>query len=159
MTEQLNNEIANEEVLDVSDYTAVEADIAELAQTYQDFSDAEKKNQTGKKTAGDSIKDLLSAHSLTKVESESFTVQLQERTRSSMNEDKLLNTLKELGLTKCIRTVEKVDSDALEAIIYAGELEPDAIAHCEDSSTSYVLSVRKKKAKPAKSALSKKVVK
>lgn len=152
MTEQLNNEIVEDVVVDME---AVEDAIEELAESYQEFSDIQKKGEAGKKSASESIKAILAKNKLTTVDMDSFKVSLQERVRSSMNEGKLLERLKNLGLTQCIKTVEQIDSDELEKLIYSGDVNPEDIADCEDSSVSYVLSVRKKKSKAP--LLSKKV--
>ena len=64
--------------------------------------------------------------------------------KEDFNEIKLLQKLKEIGKTECIKTKEYVDMDVLENIIYNHELDPKELADCKTSKTEYRLKVTKK---------------
>lgn len=78
----------------------------------------------------------------------SAVFQVQERT--SMNSEKLLQRLRDLGLTQAIKTIEAPDENVLEDLIYRGELDAGLISDCNESSLVEVLKVTKVKAKKEK---------
>jgi len=65
--------------------------------------------------------------------------------KSSMNQDKLLQRLKDLGLTQCIKTIEVVDEKVLEDMIYRGEVNAVKFEDCAVVTPVETLTVKKVK--------------
>lgn len=77
------------------------------------------------------IKALMKQDNITVLESGGYIAQYSVQQRGSINEDMMLDILKELG-TKAydlniIKTAEYVDYDALEKAIYHGEIEESVV--------------------------------
>jgi hypothetical protein len=64
--------------------------------------------------------------------------------RSKLNEDKLIQRLKELGFKNCIKKKEIVDSEEVERMIFDGKLPSSLLESCMD--VQYVQTVSVKKA-------------
>lgn len=67
--------------------------------------------------------------------------------RESFDEDKLLNKLKELGVTTPIKQKEYVDMDELENVIYNNVLDASELSSCKIVKEVVVLKVSKQKEK------------
>ena len=89
-----------------------------LADDYKKLCDEENKR----------IKTLMQEQNMTDCNSTNYTVKYYVQTRESMNEVKLLNMLKRENITKAIKTVEVVDMDMLESMLYNGEIASPLIA-------------------------------
>ena len=87
-----------------------------LADDYKKICDNENKE----------IKKIMQEHNITDCYSQNYVVKYYTQTRESMNEVKLLSMLKRENLTKAIKTVEIVDMDALESMLYNEEI-PNAL--------------------------------
>lgn len=74
-----------------------------------------------------------------------ITAKMSIQKRESFNEDKLIEKLKELKISKPIKTIEVIDYDALEDAIYNNELDATKIADCKQVKEITVLKVTKKK--------------
>lgn len=71
------------------------------------------------------------------------TYGVQERT--SMNRDKLLKRLKDLGLQEAIKTVEVPNETVVEDLIYKGHLDASKIQDCIEVKEVEVLRIKKAK--------------
>ena len=65
--------------------------------------------------------------------------------RESFVDEKLIAKLKELKVTSPIKTVEVVDMDELENVIYNGDLDASKLTDCKQVKEVVVLKVSKKK--------------
>lgn len=65
--------------------------------------------------------------------------------RESFNEDKLLAKLKELNGLTAIKTIEVVDMDELENLIYNGDIDASQLSGCKKVQEIKVLKVTKAK--------------
>ena len=74
-----------------------------------------------------------------------YTAKLNIQKRESFIEDKLIAKLKELGVVSPIKTVEVVDMDELENVIYNGWLDASELTNCKQVKEIPVLKVSKKK--------------
>ena len=73
------------------------------------------------------------------------TAKVTTQKRESFIDDKLISKLKELGVTSPIKTVEVVDMDELENVIYNGDLDASKLTDCKQVKEVVVLKVSKKK--------------
>lgn len=62
--------------------------------------------------------------------------------RESFLDSKLIARLKELGITSPIKTIEVVDMDELENVIYNNKLDPRQIIDCKQVKEIVVLKVK-----------------
>lgn len=74
-----------------------------------------------------------------------YTAKLNVQKRESFDDNKLITKLKELGVTTPIKTVEVVDMDELENVIYNGGLDASQLTGCKQIKEIPVLKVSKKK--------------
>ena len=128
----------------VADYGQIDSKIKELTKT----ANSEK----------DEIKQLMLEQDVTSHESGGYKVSCVKSTRETMDQEKMLDVLKKdwrsrYGKQECpyIRTVEIVDMDKLESVLYAGEL-PDSVLKELDScrKTTEVITLKCTKAKEKK---------
>ena len=76
------------------------------------------------------IKDIMQSEDLTEYDCGTHTAKITIQHRQTMNEDKLLQTVKELGRNDLIRTKEYVDMDLLEKAMYNSEIQAQDIEPC-----------------------------
>lgn len=93
------------------------------------------------------IKKLMGSVELGEFETDDLVATFSIQERTSTNEAKLLNKLKELGMAECIETVERPNTAVLETLIYDGKLDASILADCFETKNVEVLSVKKKKVK------------
>lgn len=74
-----------------------------------------------------------------------FTAKKIVQNRESFNEPKIIEKLKELGITTPVKTVEVIDYDELENVIYNGKLDASALAEFKDVKQVVTLKVTKSK--------------
>lgn len=65
--------------------------------------------------------------------------------RESFNENKLIDRLKDLDIITPIKTIEVVDMEELENVIYNGQLDASKITDCKQIKEVITLKVSKKK--------------
>lgn len=102
-----------------------------------------------------SIKELMTEYDLTEYEGDNATVTCTVSDTEKMNEDKLLEVIKQKiwageDGTACpfIKTVEQVDFDALEKAIYNGDISKEQlveIGKCKEVKSVTTLRIKKKK--------------
>lgn len=73
------------------------------------------------------IKSLLTDIGETEWQVGNNKVVAQERVTQTVNEDKLVEYLKSINATDCIKTIEIIDSDKLESAIYHGIITSDQV--------------------------------
>ena len=91
------------------------------------------------------IKDIMLKEGKKVAVSDYFTASCSISKRTSVDEEKLLETIKESGYTNLIKTKEYVDSDLLESAIYHDEIDGDtldAISRCNIVKEVVVLKVK-----------------
>lgn len=92
------------------------------------------------------IKELMEKANFTEFEtSNGLVAKVSIQKRESFNEDKLITKLKELNICKPIKTIEVIDYEALEDVIYNNELDATKISDCKQIKEVQVLKVNKKK--------------
>ena len=92
------------------------------------------------------IKALMAKDNLEEECGEQYKVIYYVQNKQSLNEEKALDILKRAGVTKCVKTVEVLDSDALESMLYNGELPNEVVtelATCRSSKQVPALKVTK----------------
>lgn len=102
-----------------------------------------KKEADGLKTKA---KEKMASMGVGSFEVGNLVATLSTQDRSSLNPEKLLERVKELGFTSAIKTKEYIDEAAVEDLIYKGQMSADQIADCMEPNTIYVFSVKAKKA-------------
>lgn len=102
------------------------------------------------------IKEIMAGSGLKKYEAGGYKVNYIESVREKMNEERLLELLKnrftkkQLKEMKVIKTVEQVDENALESAIYNNMVNADFVlemSHCKESSTVISLKLTRVKEK------------
>lgn len=81
------------------------------------------------------------------IEEAGLTAELQLQNRRSVNEDKLLQTLKKLNREDLIKTVEVPDMEQIETLIYNQELDATVLNDCLETKVVEVLKVARSKKK------------
>lgn len=112
---------------------------------YQDKELLEKYKKSTTKY-NEEIKQQLAKADLDKFEtSEGLIAKISTQKRESFNEEKLIQRLKELKITTPIKTVEIIDYEELENVIYNNELDATKISDCKQVKEVTTLRVSKKK--------------
>lgn len=119
--------------------------LPELVKEYFKYDQDEKKASKFKKPLNEKIKKAMREGNVEIVAVDDIVATFKIQNRTSMNEARLLEKLKELGLTQAIQTIEKPDAGVIEALIYDGVLDASDLASCSDTSEVAVLSVKQKK--------------
>ena len=70
------------------------------------------------------IKELMKENELLEVVTDNYKVNYQIRKSESLDEEKVINILKQANIKGIIKTKEYIDEQALEDAIYNGKLEP-----------------------------------
>lgn len=81
------------------------------------------------------IKKLLSEIGKSEWQVGKNKVVLQERTSQQVDEEKLIEYLKSINANYCIKTVEKIDEDALENAIYHNILTKEQVKEMDEFTT------------------------
>lgn len=122
--------------------------LPELVKEYFKHDQEEKRANKYKKPLNDQIKKAMREGGVGELIVDDIVATFKVQQRTSMNEQRLLDKLKELGLTQAIQTVERPDPGMLEKLIYDGELDASDLASCSDTTEVAVLSVKQKKKAP-----------
>lgn len=96
------------------------------------------------------IKNTMSKLDATKFDTGTYTVVLSTVSKESMDDDLLVDFVRNLGLRGVIKKKEYVDMDKLEKAIYAGKLTKEQLVEmdkCKVVSSYQKLTVRKTKKK------------
>lgn len=94
------------------------------------------------------IKELMFKLNKEEFESDSGLIaKLSTQKRESFKEDMLISKLKELGITTPIKTIEVIDYDSLENVIYNGQLDASILTEFKEVKEVVTLKVSEKKSK------------
>ena len=108
-------------------------------QDYKELDEAIKKNVSF-------IKQRLIENELKNYETEQCKAVLTEQHKQSIDEDKLIQILKDNlekdNLDKVVRTKLYVDYEALESLIYNGKISAEKIEPAQSTKTTYMLNVK-----------------
>lgn len=88
------------------------------------------------------IKDIMVSNGLTSYEHNGIKASCTVSERLSFNEEKLLDKVRNLGVTDVIKSKEYVDMDALEVAIYNGLINPVDLAECQERKEVVTLRVK-----------------
>lgn len=95
---------------------------------------------------GVKIKQIMQSHNLESFNTiDGLTAKIVIQKRESFNEPSLIAKLKELGVTSPIKTIEVVDMDELENVIYNHKLDASEITNCKQTKEVVTLRVSEKK--------------
>ena len=71
-----------------------------------------------------------------------YKLQRQIRQSETYMDEQTVQTLEELGLTDCVRTVKRPDDAKIEAAITLGLLDPNELEHCKQRKVTSAIVVR-----------------
>lgn len=91
------------------------------------------------------IKEKMLEGNLDKFDTGTSVAMLGKQERVTVNQDKLLQKLKDMKIDKPIKTIEVLDESILEDMVYSGELDASIVAECTETKNIYVLKVKKKR--------------
>ena len=92
------------------------------------------------------IKEIMKDYNIEEYETDNGLIaKMNIQKRESFIDEKLIAKLKELGVTTPIKTVEVVDIDELENVIYNGQLNASELTNCKQVKEVITLKVTKKK--------------
>ena len=120
-------------------------ELGEKITRYFEVNSEVKTLTTEKDTLNAGIKKEMKAGNLKDFEVGDLKATLSSYDKAVMNQDKLLQKLKDLGLTQCIKTVEAVDETVLEDMIYKGEVSASKFEDCNNVTQVETLKVKKVK--------------
>lgn len=124
-------------------------DIAKAIDEYKDSKDKENALKKVNSEMNENIKNYMNLNNLTSVSSNKYTATVNHTQKESLNEDLAIAIIKEnLGgalLNSVIKTMEYIDEDALEKLVYNGDFDINALAKAKMITDVYTLRVEKKK--------------
>jgi hypothetical protein len=117
-------------------------DIIEKVTNYAQLDAKTKQLEELKKPLNAEIKEFMKANGLKEVVAGAIKAVFGKQERVSMNQEKLLDKVKQLGLNQAIKTVEVVDEQILESMIFNGELNASEIEECMEKKIVETLSIK-----------------
>lgn len=117
-------------------------DIIEKVTNYAELDAKVKQLEELKKPLNAEIKAYMKHNDLKEVSAAGIKAVYGKQERVSMNQDKLLDKVKQLGLNHAIKTVEVVDEQVLESMIFNGELNASQIEGCVERKIVETLSIK-----------------
>ena len=126
----------------------------QLISQYSQSKDKEKEVKAELNEIGTQLKELLSANDIQEDEFGGLKISYKPSEKSTVNEDKLINTIKKLAratkdkdikakIRAAVIKVEAIDEHHLETLIYDGTVTPEDIAECYESKTTWTLRLGK----------------
>lgn len=126
----------------------------QLISQYSQSKDKEKQVKAELNEIGTQLKELLSANDIQEYEFGGLKISYKPSEKSTVNEDKLINTIKKLAratkdkdikakIRAAVIKVEAIDEHHLETLIYDGTVTPEDIAECYESKTTWTLRLGK----------------
>lgn len=130
----------------------------EVLDKYSVSKDKEKEVKAELSTLGQQLKDILSENDLEEYEFGGLKISYKPSEKSTVNEDKLINTIKKLArntkdkdlkatIRESVIKVEAINEHHLETLLYDGTINPQDIAECYESKTTWTLRLGKSKKK------------
>lgn len=124
----------------------MEENLSNLIEIFYDEKQELDKYKKSTEEYNKQIKESLNELGKTEFETESGLVaKMSTQQRESFNESKLIEKLKELNVTSPIKTIEVVDMDELENVIYNEMLDASELTPCKVIKEVITLKVSKKK--------------
>jgi predicted acetyltransferase len=125
----------------------MEENLKELIRLY--YNDKQELDQYKKSTEeyNKDIKDAMRELGYDKFETDDYVAKVTTQKRESFIDEKLIAKLKELNVTTPIKTVEVIDFDELENVIYNGQLDVSELTNCKQVKEVVTLKVSERKSK------------
>ena len=124
----------------------------DLSKTIDEYKESKDKENSLKKInneLSENIKSYMHEHNMTTADTDNYTATLSRKDSESLNEDLAIEIIKEnLGgalLSSVIKTKEYIDEDALEKLVYNGDLDINKLAKAKIVKPTFTLRVTKKK--------------
>lgn len=130
---------------DANDDYSSKIELNDLLDTFYMDKDILEHNKKRVETENKRIKELMSELNATEYENNRGVVaKITVQNRESFQEDRLIAKLKQLGIISPIKTVEVIDYDDLEDVIYNGMLDASILAEFKNVKQVITLKVDKK---------------
>lgn len=125
-------------------------DLSTLIDSYKDSKDNENNFKKLSKDLGDQIKSEFESRKIDKFASDKYVATVSITQKESINQDRAIIILKDNlsndQLDQVIKTKEYIDEDALEKLIYNGEVQADLLASAiEKGKPTTTLRIKDKK--------------
>ena len=125
-------------------------DLSTLIDSYKNSKDSENEYKKLSKDLGDQIKSEFESRKIDKFASEKYVATVSITQKESINQDRAIIILKDNlsddQLDQVIKTKEYIDEDALEKLIYNGEVKADLLASAiEKGKPTATLRIKDKK--------------
>lgn len=94
------------------------------------------------------IKDIMGKYELDTFDSDDYTAKYYSQNKESFDSELAVKILKQHGITNCIKTVEVLDDELLESMLYNKELPEIVVKElsvCTNTNTTWALKVSKRK--------------
>lgn len=115
--------------------------LEEKAAKYFELDQQEKTAKKAKTPIGDEFKTIFPGKGT--FEAGAFNIVRGTQERTSMNEEKLIQKLKDLGLEQAITTKEIPNQEVIESLLYDGTITADLLQSCVDVNFVQTVSVKK----------------
>lgn len=115
--------------------------LEQKAAKYYELDKQEKDAKKAKTPIGDEFKSLYPTKG--QYEAGEFMIVRGTQERTNMNEERLIQKLKDLGFNEAIATKEVPNQEVIESLIYEGKLPAEVLQSCVD--VQYVQTVQVKK--------------
>lgn len=122
----------------------------ESVKTYYDVDTRHKELGKQRTKLNNIIKNHLAETGEETVEVDNLVVKRGVQERTSMDKDKAVEILKSMGMSQAIKTVEVPDEEALDNLIFSGDIQPADLAPAITVKEVVTLSVKPKKVKRPK---------
>lgn len=96
-------------------------------------------------TENQKIKEIMQHFNMSEFKKNQYQAKITIQKREKFIDDKLISKLKELNITTPIKTIEIVDMDELENVIYNGQLNASELTNCKTTSEVVTLKVKELK--------------
>ena len=125
-------------------------DLSTLIDSYKNSKDNENEYKKLSKDLGDQIKSEFESRKIDKFASDKYVATVSITQKESINQDRAIIILKDNlsddQLDQVIKTKEYIDEDALEKLIYNGEVQADLLASAiEKGKPTATLRIKDKK--------------
>ena len=117
--------------------------IGGLIREYYKWDQAEKEAKKQKQPLNKQIKEIMKEEEIRDILIGEIKATYIEKQVQTADAEKLLQRLKDLGATDCIKTVEVVNEEALEDAIYNGKISPAMLEDCFSVKVVPTLTVKK----------------
>jgi hypothetical protein len=125
-------------------------DLSTLIDSYKNSKDSENEYKKLSKDLGDQIKNEFASRKIDKFASDKYVATVSITQKESINQDRAIIILKDNlsddQLDQVVKTKEYIDEDALEKLIYNGEVQADLLASAiEKGKPTSTLRIKDKK--------------